>query len=397
MTSKIVVNNIEADLGSTTVNVSSGLSVAGGISVGSNFIGNNAVGLGATTTTGRNAGVGTAVGTIIYNSTENAVQVYTGNGWTDVRDTGIGIKATGGSITQVADKTIHTFTGSGTFRVTNPTLTSVDYLMVGGGGGGGSGNGGGGGGGGAGLFLSETGIPVNTTPFAVTIGAGGVGSSAPATPNISQRGNSTTVAFPSGTKTATYGGGGASTQSGGGDPGGSGGGAGNATPTSSGGPATGSPYPGTPGTTPSSGWGHAGGSSGPATPQAGAGGGGGAGGVGGNGSPTATGNGGAGVQLPSTFRGGSFIGSPGPGGGNYWVAGGGGGGAGFNGGPGTGPIGVGGGPGGPYAGAGNGGPPGPGKNALANTGSGGGGFNSISTSGIAGSGGSGIVIIAYPS
>ena len=36
----------------------------------------NAWGIGTTTTTGRNAGVGTAVGTIIFNSTSNKLEVY---------------------------------------------------------------------------------------------------------------------------------------------------------------------------------------------------------------------------------------------------------------------------------------------------------------------------------
>ena len=309
-------------------------------------------------------------------------------------------KATGGSVSFYGGKTIHSFTSSGTFSNTSGSPLTVEYVAIGGGGGGGCGNGGGGGGGGAGLFLNETGITVSTTPFAVTIGAGGQASGVTQSPNISTRGNSTTIAFPSGTKTATYGGGGASTV-GTGDPGGSGGGAGNAAPSGSGGSATGSSYPGTPGTTPTSGWGHAGGSSFNGAPQYGAGGGGGAGGAGGNGGPSSTGNGGAGVQLPTTFRDPrTSVGAPGPGSSGYWVAGGGGGGAGYAGGAGTGPSGIGGGPGGPYAGAGNGGygtsTPTKSTPALANTGSGGGGTNNVTPGSIGGQGGSGLVIISYP-
>ena len=56
------------------------------ITVGSSFIKNNAVGLGQTTTTGRNAGVGTAVGTIIFNSTTSTLDVYISNaiGWSSI-------------------------------------------------------------------------------------------------------------------------------------------------------------------------------------------------------------------------------------------------------------------------------------------------------------------------
>ena len=57
-------------------------------------------------------------------------------------------RATGGTITTFGDYVIHTFTSSGTFEVTDSTLTEVDVLVVGGGGSGG-GNFGGGGGGGA--------------------------------------------------------------------------------------------------------------------------------------------------------------------------------------------------------------------------------------------------------
>jgi hypothetical protein len=48
------------------------------IVVGSSFIKNNSVGLGQTTTTGRNAGVSTATGTIIYNSTTGNIELYDG-------------------------------------------------------------------------------------------------------------------------------------------------------------------------------------------------------------------------------------------------------------------------------------------------------------------------------
>ncbi|MGV2391123.1 MAG UNVERIFIED_CONTAM: hypothetical protein LVR29_32045 [Microcystis novacekii LVE1205-3] len=95
-------------------------------------------------------------------------------------------KATGGLISYYGGKTIHTFLSLGTFTVTNPSLTSVDYLVVAGGGAGGSDTAGNGGGGGAGGLRStvaatggggsvESALPVSTSPgsYTVTIGGGG--------------------------------------------------------------------------------------------------------------------------------------------------------------------------------------------------------------------------------
>ena len=80
---------------------------------------------------------------------------------------------TGGTITVVGSKTIHTFTADGNF-VTDRNLT-VDALVVGGGGGGGCGVGGGGGAGGA-VVVSAEGITTGTYPVVVGPGgAGGVG------------------------------------------------------------------------------------------------------------------------------------------------------------------------------------------------------------------------------
>ena len=58
--------------------VAAGTTISAGssITVGDSFIQNRAVGLGTTTTTGRNSGVGTAVGQMIYNAQTGNVQVY---------------------------------------------------------------------------------------------------------------------------------------------------------------------------------------------------------------------------------------------------------------------------------------------------------------------------------
>jgi hypothetical protein len=61
------------------------------------------------------------------------------------------ICASGGTITQVGDYRIHTFTGDDTFTINTaptPGNNNVDYLVVAGGGGGAGSNGGGGGAGG---------------------------------------------------------------------------------------------------------------------------------------------------------------------------------------------------------------------------------------------------------
>ena len=102
------------------------------------------------------------------------------------------IVATGGTITCCGNYKIHTFTGPGTFCVSqtasSPSINSVDYLVVAGGGGGKNAPGNGVGGGAGGFRLSNstcmpapltsplanpTGISVNTGGYSITIGAGG--------------------------------------------------------------------------------------------------------------------------------------------------------------------------------------------------------------------------------
>ena len=101
------------------------------------------------------------------------------------------IEATGGTITTSGDFKIHTFTGPGTFCVSNAGnpagSTQVDYLVVAGGGGGGGGTGCdsfGGGGAGAGGFRTSFPSPAGVIPVAIqgypiTVGGGGGGSSSP--------------------------------------------------------------------------------------------------------------------------------------------------------------------------------------------------------------------------
>ena len=170
------------------------------ITVGDSFIKPQAVGLGTTTTSGRNAGVSTAPGTIIYNAQTGNVQVYkTINGWQDITHSGddppTGLTASGGLINDYVDGSntyrAHIFTGSGTFNVTalatDPNISdSVEYLVVAGGG---AGQHGGGGAGGlrtnlSGHPLAGAAFPVSTSPgsYTVTVGGGGGGTQGPSPP-----------------------------------------------------------------------------------------------------------------------------------------------------------------------------------------------------------------------
>jgi len=140
---------------------------------GTSFLKKHSVGIGTTTTAGRNAGVSTATGELIFNSTNGRVQVYTGNLWLDLVST---FSATGGSTSTVSGYKYHTFTSSGAFVVSSGQV-SIDSLVVAGGGGGsgGSGNSGGlhGGGGGAGGMIASANVIISPGTYPVTIGAGG--------------------------------------------------------------------------------------------------------------------------------------------------------------------------------------------------------------------------------
>jgi len=328
------------------------------------------------------------------------VYVDSTQGWINVGDatkvTGNAfVAATGGTITTCGNYKIHTFTGPGTFQVTQtatlPANNVVDYLVVAGGGAGAGGVGGGGGAGGyresvpspaawtASPLASPGGaLPVSITSYPITVGAGATKNVGPASGRGSPGNNSVFS-----TITSTGGGGaGGDPNSQNGLPGGSGGGGSRSGP---------SPIAGGSGNTP------------PVSPSQGnngepglgvparGGGGGGAGAAGGTGTQTYGGSGvGTGIN-PSPS-----VGTPGPSAPLRYFAGGGGGGGdwpytgqGANGGT----IG-GGGPSyqGPFT------PATPGQYAIdgtANTGGGGGGGSNSGGSSGGASGGSGIVVIRY--
>ena len=299
------------------------------------------------------------------------------------------VEATGGTITTVCtDYKVHTFTGPGTFTVTNAGTPagsdSVSYLVVAGGGGGGGSNNanisGGGGGGGyrEGLGLNDsytgsplrnpTGVPVTVTGYPITVGSGG--SAGPQGAGCASRGgNGANSIFSTITSTGGGGGGNGSgpVSARNGLPGGSGGGGAGGGPSAVGG------SPGGTGNTPpvSPPQGRSGGTGGFFTPDQVSAGGGGATAVGGDAinGPDFSGAGGAGgtssINGTPTAKAGGGGGAGGPGGG------GGAGGAG------------GGGAGNPYPSVGN--------NSPANSGGGAGGAGND----VGGAGGSGIVIIRY--
>ena len=318
---------------------------------------------------------------LVYNS--DAV-----SGWLYTVENNVGdlrppyVSATGGTITTSGDFKIHTFTGDGTFTVTNAGDASgsntVDYLVVAGGGG--SGGGGGGAGGYRESFPNPAtgGLSVSAQAYPIQVGAGGTAGAPNAGSNAAGDGGNSIFS----TITSTGGGKGGKEISNGSN-GGSGGGAS--------GPGTSGGSGNTPPVSPSQG--NNGGTGTSPTPQATSGGGGGASQAGGNGSNPTGGGGAGGNGTASTITGSSVT-----------RAGGGGGGSRYNNSPSQppyAPVQASGGSGGGGAG-GYGvtqGSPTPqatqnGSNGTANTGGGAGGA-SMGNSAPGGAGGDGVVIIRY--
>jgi hypothetical protein len=272
---------------------------------------------------------GIAVTLVFIDSTQG--WLVTDSGLQSEAPTATYIVATGGTPTTspCGNFKIHTFTGPGTFCVSNAGnaggSNTVDYLVVAGAGGGGGSAGGGGGAGGFRLgscespkpALASTALSVSAQGYPITVGAGGPGGPA----NPPQRASSGNNSIFS-TITSTAGGYGAKGQEAGGS-GGSGGGGGNTNPS-----------PGGTGNTPpvSPAQGSNGGSGSPGcSGSRPAGGGGGASAVGTNGppdgsAPNSGGPGGAGSPVTDIFGASPqpFYPVPGPGEGSFSGGGGGG-------------------------------------------------------------------------
>jgi len=334
--------------------------------------------------------------------TATFVYVDSTEGWINVQETSNSVTgnafvvATGGTITTSGNFKIHTFTGPGTFTVSNtgPGSSTVDYMVVGGGGSGGCGrlsatcSSGGGGAGGwrassgaaSGCYTAGPGpltspvsaLPVSVQGYPITVGAGG----AAAASTVSNNGSPSIFS----TITSTGGGGGGSggasqgPENRPGNPGGSGGGIGGGN--SCVGPETvGSGN--TPPVSPPQGNDGGGG-----TPTNGFGGGGGATAVGGTSTgPAASKAGGAGATSCISASPVAYAGGGGAGGSNSSAEGGN-----------ASPCGTGG-RGGNHPSPGS--PPTSGTSGTTNRGGGGGGMGSACTSATSGAGGSGIVIIRY--
>ncbi len=229
-------------------------------------------------------------------------------------------KATGGAISFAGGKTVHVFTNSGTFTVTNGPIT-CDYLVVGGGASGGLGCGSGGGAGGYRTSLpegpggpspsAESAQAIANGPYAVTVGGGGAtAGNGSLRQVVGSPGTISNIAFPSAIRSEGGGGGGHVGGPGGpGVPGGSGGG-GNYGGGSSG---TGNKVANTSTAAPNQGY-H-GGSTFVPSAGFGAGGGGGAGGAGVSGTSSDGGDGGTGKQNTVT---GVTLSLAGGGGGNIY-------------------------------------------------------------------------------
>ena len=211
--------------GNLTGNVTG--NVTGEVTIGDAFVKDSMVGLGTESTTGRDAGISTATGSIIY-IPDVGLQVYSGDqGWKTITGTSAvsPFTATGGSVSNDSGYTIHTFVSSGNFVISEGSR-NVDFLVVAGGGGNSSapqGSNREAGSGAGGLLSSHSDVPaplrraqVPLSPgsYAVVVGGGAGGQS---------QGGASSVAFP--TPVATTGGGyGAHNDGNRGGPGGSGGG-----------------------------------------------------------------------------------------------------------------------------------------------------------------------------
>ena len=126
--------------------------------------------LGTYTTTQRNAGVSTSAGTMIYNSTTDAIEGYGPAGWNTIKELGA-FAATGGTKITSGTNVFHVFTypSSDNFVVSSGTA-DIELLLVGGGGGGAIDDGGGGG---AGGVVYGPALPVSPGTYNVTVGRGG--------------------------------------------------------------------------------------------------------------------------------------------------------------------------------------------------------------------------------
>jgi len=145
---------------------------AASVTVGTTVISQNRIGIGATDTTGRNAGIGTVTGTIIYNESTSSIEYWDGGSWIPLKQI---ISATASGVSSAtATANVYTFYSAGTLTLAGATpTTTADIIVVAGGGGGAATQGAAGGGGGAGGVIVGTGITLPSGTYTISIGAGG--------------------------------------------------------------------------------------------------------------------------------------------------------------------------------------------------------------------------------
>ena len=347
----------------------------------------HSIGIGTTTVAGVAAGLGTAVGEIVYVMDDSVygeqLRVYNGYEWVGITTEAVitSMQATGGNATVTENGyRRHIFTSPGNLVVSTLASPASVLVVAGGGAGGGSTGNGQAGGGGAGGFRLASGIALaNGATYPVTVGSGGAGA-APPGPGQGNDGANSVFGYPSAI-TATGGGGGGGYDAGAGGyqagrNGGSGGGHGN----DGVGVGEGNSGGNDPRCSPIS-EGTDGGTS--TTNSYGTGGGGSA--QAGQGDGDVAGPGGIGSPVPSDIAPTSY-GEPGPSPGRYFAGGGGGGGSN------TPSAAVGG-----IGGGGEGGKDAVGQAGSTNMGGGGGGAQGPGGNQYAGgAGGPGIVIVSYP-
>ena len=139
-----ITGNVAGNVtGNLTGDVNAGVVTAtSSVIVGDKFINSSGVGIGTTDTTGRNAGVGTAYGTMLYNTTTGQLEIFGTDGTWYSAATLKKFNATGGTKTNDGTYIRHVFTdpGPSTF-VVSPSSPDINgeasILIVGAGGGGG--------------------------------------------------------------------------------------------------------------------------------------------------------------------------------------------------------------------------------------------------------------------
>lgn len=137
-------------------------------------------GIGTQTTTERDAGIGTAVGTLTFNVTTGQLELYGANDAWDALSSSFD---TTGGVVDTSSRSgyrVHTFTSPGSFSWSGGPISNCEYVCIGGGGAGGDyagpypGYNSGGGGGGAGGMRSGTfPLPDSGTGIPITVGEGG--------------------------------------------------------------------------------------------------------------------------------------------------------------------------------------------------------------------------------